>query len=163
MNNQDDRFGYSVFWWSEDRMWIAQSVEFPSLSGVGETPDEALKEAQEVVRASVQSLEEDGEPVPQPVATREYKGKIALRIAPDTHRLVALQAAEAGLSINQYLSRLIDHNLFADSLRGQVQNLSSAVERLTTLIDTKPEEVFEAGLSIVATDQSDDGETVVSA
>lgn len=144
-------------------MWIAQSVEFPSLSGVGETPEAALNEAQEVVGASVQSLKEDGEPVPQPIATREYKGKIALRIAPDTHRLVALQAADAGLSINQYLSRLIEHNLFADSLRGQVNNLSLVVERLTTLIDIKPDEAFEAGLSIVATDQSDDEDSFVSA
>jgi predicted RNase H-like HicB family nuclease len=57
---------------------VAQSIEFASLSGVGNTPDEALKEAQDVVRAAVRFLKEDGEPVPEPVATREFKGKIAL-------------------------------------------------------------------------------------
>lgn len=70
MNKQDDRYGYSVFWWPEDAMWIAQSIEFPSLSGVGGTPDDALKEAREVVQVSVRSMKEDGEPIPKPVASR---------------------------------------------------------------------------------------------
>ena len=39
----------------------------------------------------------------RPITTKNYSGKISLRVTPDIHRNIAIQAAEAGLSVNKLL------------------------------------------------------------
>ena len=42
---------------------------------------------------------------------REFKGSFNVRIKPEQHRKVALQAANEGITINQFVSRAIDGEL----------------------------------------------------
>lgn len=42
---------------------------------------------------------------------KEYKGSFNVRIRPEQHRKVALQAANEGITINQFVSRAIDDAL----------------------------------------------------
>jgi len=44
------------------------------------------------------------EPVPEPIAARQFSGKFVVRIPPDVHRHLAIQAAEAGVSLNRLAS-----------------------------------------------------------
>ncbi len=46
-----------------------------------------------------------GEQVPEPFADRTYSGKFNLRVGENLHRELAIQAAEDGLSLNQYVVR----------------------------------------------------------
>jgi predicted HicB family RNase H-like nuclease len=81
---------------------------FPSLSWLAETPKDALKGIREVVRDVIADLKDNGEEVPQPFALKSYSGKFLLRIPPELHRTLAIQAAESGVSINRLVnSRLI--------------------------------------------------------
>ncbi|MCP4049530.1 MAG: type II toxin-antitoxin system HicB family antitoxin, partial [bacterium] len=41
-----------------------------------------------------------GETVPEPIAGRSYSGKFMVRVPPDVHRKLAVQAAESGISLN---------------------------------------------------------------
>jgi antitoxin HicB len=50
---------------------------------------------------------EHGDPIPEPLATREYSGRLALRLPPSLHRRVAERAALENVSLNRYLSDLI--------------------------------------------------------
>jgi predicted HicB family RNase H-like nuclease len=43
--------------------------------------------------------------VPQPFAERSYSGKFNLRVGESLHRVLAIQAAEDGMSLNQYVLR----------------------------------------------------------
>lgn len=43
----------------------------------------------------------NNEPIPEPIATRKFSGKFMVRIPPDLHRDLAIQAAEAGISLNR--------------------------------------------------------------
>ena len=43
-------------------------------------------------------------PIPEPIAGRAYSGKFMVRVPPETHRALALQAAEAGVSLNRLIS-----------------------------------------------------------
>ena len=61
-------------------------------------------------------MEAENESIPEPVAHKEFKGNIALRIPPETHRNVVLMALNEGVSINQYITSLIERNLFCDSI-----------------------------------------------
>ena len=38
--------------------------------------------------------------LPKPIASRRYSGKFMVRVPPEVHRDLAIQAAEAGISLN---------------------------------------------------------------
>ncbi len=43
--------------------------------------------------------------LPEPLSLREFKGKIALRVPPEQHRELAMEAAEQGVSLNRLISK----------------------------------------------------------
>ncbi len=52
----------------------------------------------------VVDLEANEEPVPRPFATRSYSGKFMVRVPPEVHRRLIIEAAEAGVSSNRLAS-----------------------------------------------------------
>lgn len=105
MTNHDiNRYCYSVFWSADDNAFVATCAEFPSLSGVEEDADDALRECKFVVKEAVKWLLEDGEPVPEPLGTKKFSGKISLRIPDHLHRKISIEAAKSKVSINQYIT-----------------------------------------------------------
>ncbi|MFR1168403.1 MAG: toxin-antitoxin system HicB family antitoxin [Adlercreutzia equolifaciens] len=50
-------------------------------------------------------MAESGEEAPTPLASRTYSGKFALRIPPEKHRELAIEAAEQHVSLNQLWCR----------------------------------------------------------
>jgi predicted HicB family RNase H-like nuclease len=68
------------------------------------TPEAALKGIRKVVAEVVADLEAQGEALPEPIATKHYSGKFMVRVPPDLHRRLALEAAEAGVSLNRIAS-----------------------------------------------------------
>lgn len=101
------KYTYRIFWSDEDRIYIAQCAELPSMSALGRTPAAALKEIYIAVQLALEWMEEENEYIPQPIGTQEFKGKISLRTTPEMHKSLAVRAAESGVSINQYvLSKL---------------------------------------------------------
>jgi predicted HicB family RNase H-like nuclease len=51
----------------------------------------------------------DGQTVPEPIATKSYSGKFMARVPPEVHRQLALQAAEAGVSLKRLASSKLSH------------------------------------------------------
>jgi len=43
-------------------------------------------------------------PPPRPLALRRYSGKFLVRVPPETHRRMAIEAAEEGVSLNRLAS-----------------------------------------------------------
>ena len=66
-----------------------------------DAPEGALTGIRELVSHAVQLNLEEGVPVPEPLSTRRYSGTITVRIPPETHRALAMDAAEAGVSMNR--------------------------------------------------------------
>jgi predicted HicB family RNase H-like nuclease len=52
----------------------------------------------------VADMEANEETVPEPIALRHYSGKFTVRIPPELHRRLALEAAESGISLNRLVS-----------------------------------------------------------
>lgn len=46
-----------------------------------------------------------GETPPEPYADRKYSGKFVVRIPPEEHRQLVMEAAEQGVSLNRLVSR----------------------------------------------------------
>ena len=99
-----DRYTYRVIWSEEDEMFVGLCAEFGLLSHLDDTPEQAFAGIRDVVAFAVKCLREDGDPVPEPLTTRRYSGTLTLRVPPETHRALAMDAAEAGVSMNRLAS-----------------------------------------------------------
>ena len=100
----NDRYTYRVTWSEEDNEYVGLCVEFPGLSWLAQTPEEALGGIRQVVAEVVSDLETNGEPVPEPISVKKYSGKFLVRIPPELHRRLTLEAAESGISLNRLAS-----------------------------------------------------------
>ncbi len=101
---EDDRYTYRVTWSQEDREYVGQCIEFPSLSWLAPSPEEALTGIRRVVAEVVADMKSNGESPPEPLATKHYSGKFLVRVPPEQHRQLAIEAAEAGVSLNRLVS-----------------------------------------------------------
>jgi len=99
-----DHYTYRVSWSAEDGQFLGLCVEFPSLSWLADTPESALSGIRSLVADVVRDMENNAEAVPQPLADRQYSGEFRVRIPPQLHRRLALQAAEQGVSLNRLAS-----------------------------------------------------------
>ena len=99
-----DHYTYRVTWSPEDAEHVGLCIEFPSLSWLAETPEEALAGVRKVVAEVVADLEANGELIPKPLSEKHYSGEFRVRIPPELHRQLALMAAEQGVSLNRLAS-----------------------------------------------------------
>lgn len=91
-------------WSEEDGQCVGLCVEFPSLSWLAATPEKALRGIRRVVAGVVDDMQANGEPVPDPISRRRYSGKFMVRVPPEVHRKLALEAAEEDVSLNRLIS-----------------------------------------------------------
>jgi len=101
---KNDRYTYRVTWSEEDNEYVGLCAEFPSLSWLAPTPEAALQGIREVVTDVVDDMKAHGELAPEPIAIKRYSGKFVVRIPPELHRRLALEAAESGVSLNRLAS-----------------------------------------------------------
>ena len=98
---ETDHYTFRVTWSDEDHEYVGLCAEFPSLSWLAPSPDEAFSGIRAAVADVVADMKEAGEPIPEPLAGRKYSGKFMVRVPPDLHRNLVLQATEAGVSLNR--------------------------------------------------------------
>jgi predicted HicB family RNase H-like nuclease len=100
----NDRYSYRVTWSEEDSEYVGLCAEFPSLSWLAPTPEAALEGIRQVVADVVSDLEANEEPIPEPISTRQYSGRFMVRVPPEIHRQLVLEAAESGVSLNRLVN-----------------------------------------------------------
>lgn len=99
-----DRYTYRITWSAEDDEYVGLCAEFPSLSWLAPTPEEAFAGIRQIVAESLDDMRASDETPPRPIASRSFSGKFVVRVPPETHRALALQAAEEGVSLNRLVS-----------------------------------------------------------
>lgn len=104
MTDLINRYTYRVTWSEDDQEHVGLCTEFPSLSWLEETPENALSGIRNLVRDCVQDMLVQNEEIPDPISAKNYSGKFMVRITPDAHRMLAIQAAEHGVSLNRLIS-----------------------------------------------------------
>jgi predicted HicB family RNase H-like nuclease len=99
-----DHYTYRVTWSPEDGEHVGLAAEFPSLSWLAPTPEEALSGIRQAVAETAAEMQASGETLPLPLAEKHYSGEFRVRIPPEVHRALAMQAAEHGISLNRLAS-----------------------------------------------------------
>lgn len=101
---KNDHYSYRVIWSEDDNEYVGLCAEFPSLSWLAKSPEEALHGIREVVADVVLEMQKAGEFVPEPLTSKKYSGKFMVRVPPEVHRKLAMEAAESGVSLNRLAS-----------------------------------------------------------
>ena len=100
----NDHYTYRVTWSADDGEFVGLCAEFPSLSWLASTPNEAFSGIRELVADVVSDMVNASEKTPEPLADRTYSGRFMVRVPPETHRTLTIRAAEQGVSLNRLVS-----------------------------------------------------------
>ena len=99
-----NHYTYLVEWSEEDEAYLAHCIELGIIAH-GDTQEDALHEAKEAAMAGLEVLKTSE--IPDPLSLQKFSGKLNLRMTPQKHREIAIQAKSQGVSINHYIvSRL---------------------------------------------------------
>ncbi|SEB60746.1 Predicted nuclease of the RNAse H fold, HicB family [Paramicrobacterium humi] len=99
-----DRYAYRVLWSGEDDAHIGLVAEFPSLSWIDADAVAALIGIRQLVADVLDQMVQGDEPIPAPLSERRYSGAFKLRIPPELHRTLAIEAAEQNVSLNRLIN-----------------------------------------------------------
>jgi predicted HicB family RNase H-like nuclease len=103
------RYTYRVVWSDEDQEFVGLCAEFPSLSWLEPSQAGALAGIVRLVDEVVTAMRRAKEIPPVPLASRPYRGEFRVRIPPHLHRRLAIEAAEAQVSLNRLVSAKLAH------------------------------------------------------
>ncbi|WP_395308335.1 toxin-antitoxin system HicB family antitoxin [Mycobacterium sp. AMU20-3851] len=97
------QYTYRAMWSPTEQCYIGHCLEFPGLRGRGQTAGEAIAAVERLVNEDVAgALAADWKP-PDSLTDREYSGKFVLRLTPELHAHLAVEAAEQRVSLNQWV------------------------------------------------------------
>lgn len=81
--------------------YVAQIPDLPGCVTQGDTIQEALEMLEEAKRAWLEDALESGEEIPEP--SREYSGRVLVRMPRSLHRELAQRARSEGVSLNHLI------------------------------------------------------------
>lgn len=99
-----EKYSYRVIWSDEDGEYVGLCAEFPSLSWLDKSLETAFQGIQKLVKDVTHDMKKQGESIPKPFSTKNYSGKFIIRVPPELHRELAIEAHEADVSLNRYIS-----------------------------------------------------------
>lgn len=98
---KNDYYTYQITLAEDDQEYVGLCIEFPSLSWLDTEPECALSGIRQVVADVVEDMKRNHELIPEPLAKKKFSGRFIVRIPPDLHRRLAIEAAESGVSLNR--------------------------------------------------------------
>ena len=75
-----DLYTYQVTWSAEDDEYVGLCAEFPSLSWLAATSDEAFFGIRQLVKDAVTDMRSTDETLPEPITNRPGNGALLLRL-----------------------------------------------------------------------------------
>lgn len=106
-------YTYRAMWSPAAGSYVGTCLEFPGLRQHRETAGEAIAAIEKIVREDVAAATADGWTAPESLTDREYSGRFVLRISPELHALLAVEATEQRMSLNQWVvQKLVGRNDF---------------------------------------------------
>ena len=92
-----------------EQYWVATTKEFRTLIGTGETIDEAINDLNVVIGIAVEHLMANNLPIPEPLQEEAplASGRFTVRTGKTLHQQLIKEAEADGLSLNQYLLRVL--------------------------------------------------------
>ncbi len=100
-------YSFRVVWSREDEAFVASCPEFDGVSGIGETAEQALSEAQVALTLMIETYHEKNWELPAAASLLSYSGQFRLRVPRSLHAKLAEGAEAEGVSLNTYAVSLL--------------------------------------------------------
>ena len=103
--------GFTINLYRDDEAdWVAHLVELPNVSAHGSTAEKALEELYVAWEMVKEDYLEDREEIPVAPSRKDYSGCFNVRIDKRVHRMLAMEATKAGISLNALVSAKLSKN-----------------------------------------------------
>jgi predicted HicB family RNase H-like nuclease len=103
VRNFAKRYVKLVEWSEEDNCFVGSAPPLIGECCHGATEAKVIDQLTGIVEEWVKTLLEDGEKLPEATANKLYSGKFIIRLRPELHKVLALQALAKGESLNQFV------------------------------------------------------------
>jgi antitoxin HicB len=117
------RMPYPIELVPDEGGFLASIPDLPGCISSGQTPEEALQGLEEAKELWVEGRLEAGLTIPEPTVPSDYSGKFVLRIPRSLHRDLDAAARHDGVSLNQYIVKLLSERL-------QLARVQASLDRL---------------------------------
>ncbi len=97
-----DRYLKIVEWSDEDNCYVGRCPTL-MLGGIhGQDESKVYRQLCQAVCEWIEIYREDGRPLPAPTVGKEYSGKFVVRVGPELHETLSINALREGTSLNTY-------------------------------------------------------------
>lgn len=106
-----DKYIKIVEWSNEDNCYIGSIPGFLGPCCHGDDEQEVYGQLSIILDEWIETHETDGIPLPNSTADKAYSGKFVLRIDKNIHKLLAIKAMQADMSLNQFCEKIIKNSV----------------------------------------------------
>ena len=103
LNKYIAKYSYNIEYDQDDEIYLARCAEFPSLIAHGDNQEMALKEIKTAVLGALKWMKKDRQAFPEPFSLHKFSGEFRVRMPPEKHRKIAIEANLQGVSMNQLI------------------------------------------------------------
>ncbi|NEG54930.1 type II toxin-antitoxin system HicB family antitoxin [Bifidobacterium platyrrhinorum] len=97
-------YAYRVRWEAAKKRFVASCAEMPDVTYDSASQLDAFVGVRDAVEKAVARLHAAGKEAPEPLSERSFSGRILVRIPPELHRALSIEAAEQHVSLNRLIS-----------------------------------------------------------
>lgn len=112
----ESKYPLTVEWSKEDEQYVVTCPAFPGLSALGETREQALAEAEIVLRLFIESYKDRQIQLPEARAAEDFSGQFRVRLPKSLHRQAAQLAESDGISLNQLVISAVEARVGAKQM-----------------------------------------------
>jgi len=91
--------------------YIIRVNELPGVCTDAKTIEEGMTSIKEVIKASIKLYLKQGDPIPEPIDKKKFKGNIAYRTTAERHYLLSKIAVHEQKSLSKTLDLLVDKSI----------------------------------------------------
>lgn len=124
--HQQHHYPVDVRWSDRDNSWIAEAYDLPGCAAHGDTPEEAIREAQDAIAGWLETAKEEGRELAPPSKFQgAASGNFVLRLPKSLHAQLRNGAEREGVSLNQFVLYLLSQRMAEHQLRGFFERVRS--------------------------------------
>ena len=127
--------------------YVVEYIDFPGITGGGDTQEEAVQIANEALEMYIETLELEGKEIPS-ATNFNATGRVTLRLPKSMHLRVIEMAEREGVSLNAYIVDALSQKLYStsffDEIYKKLSNDYLEKFRLITMADkhSDPQMIF---------------------
>ncbi len=115
--------------------YVAWIKELPGCLTYGETLEEVLKMLDEAKELYIETAIKRGKKLPEPLAERNFSGRLLLRLPPSLHKKLVDLAQEEGISLNSLILKLISYAMgryeSEIEIKREIEEIKNILKRIT--------------------------------